>query len=128
MLTRTELSFLILTLILTLTLGRQPDPRGGPYASPISPHTSLISAQVGNLIRAVAARSRCAFVLVSHMEARARSLSPAQTVTLERARPEDEDCDSRPTALGRLPYLPYISTTSPVISPLYLGRQRWVGS
>ena len=51
------------------------------------------------------------------MEARARSLAPKHTVTLERARPEDDDCDSRPTALGRLPYLPYISAISPVISP-----------
>ena len=62
-----------------------------------------VADEVGKLIRAVAARARCAFVLVSHMEERALSLSPAQIVTLERARPEDDDCDSRPTELGRLP-------------------------
>jgi len=48
-----------------------------------------VADEVGKLIRAVAARARCAFVLVSHMEERARSLAPAQIVTLERARPED---------------------------------------
>lgn len=59
--------------------------------------------QVVKLVREVARRASCAFVLVSHMEALASTLHPARTVTLERARPEDDDCHTRATDLGRLP-------------------------
>ena len=62
-----------------------------------------VAAEIVALLRRVAAEQRVAFVLVSHMEHLATLLEPAQTVSLERARAEDDAAATRATRLLRLP-------------------------
>ena len=65
-----------------------------------------VAEEVVKLVRSVAGRASCGFVLVSHMEPLASKLKPTQVVQLERfAASEDDGAATRATDLGRLPML-----------------------
>lgn len=65
-----------------------------------------VAEEVVKLVRSVAGRASCGFVLVSHMEPLASKLKPTQVVQLERfAASEDDGAATRATNLGRLPML-----------------------
>lgn len=63
-----------------------------------------VAAEVVKLVGRVARERRVAMVLVSHMGHLAQELKVTRTITLDRARPEDESASERTTDLSRLPF------------------------